>query len=187
MPRRQEQPNVLKDNWYLILAVVVLLVGGAIAAFMSGDEEETLPETGVVGQVSGVDVVRLEPGQAGGDVPTIGYQDLTPDERDQKYIEDYQKKLAEDPDGADAAGTMMSLSVVYRRQLQYNDAAIVLEDIVEKFPESPHTRTAMIQLPEVYREAGDVNMARESYRRMMDHFPPDTQEHQWAKQQYDRL
>lgn len=186
MPRKQDSPNVLADNWYLILAVVVLLVGGIVAAIMSSREGDP-PPTGVIGSVDGVNVVRLSDEQTPGTVPTVGYQDLPPDERDQKYIEDYQEKLQANPDDEEAAGTMMSLAVVYRRLHQYDDAAIVLEDLLEKFPDSPNARTAIIQLPEIYQESGDISMARQSYQRMMEKFPPESQEYQWAQKRYSEL
>lgn len=186
MPRKIESSNILKDNWYLILAVVVLLVGGVVAAVMSGGEEEELP-TGVVGSAGdGVDIIRVSDDDLE-DKPTVGYQDLTAEERDAKYVEEYTQKLQEDPNGAHAPETMIALATVYRRQGNFDDAAIVMEDLVEKYPDNPHARTARIQLPEVYQDAGDVSMARASYQRMMEFFPPDTQEHQWAQQRYNEL
>lgn len=185
MPKTQK-PSVLKDNWYLILALVLMLGIGVVAALMSGGEEEVLP-TGVIGTAGdGVEIVRLNDDETG-DKPTIGYQGMSAEERDQKYIEEYQAKLAHDPAGEHVPETMIALATVYRRVGQHDDAAILMEDLVERFPDNPHARTARIQLPEVYQDAGDVAMARASYQRMMDHFPPETQEHQWARERYNQL
>lgn len=187
MPKKQESNSILKDNWYLILAVAVLLVGGAVVALMPGGEDESGP-TGVIGSAGdGVDIVRLTDDELEGANATDHDQGLTKAERDEKYVEDYKAKLAEDPDGDAAAETMSSLAVVYRRQEKYDDAAIVLEELLQKFPGTPNARTAMIMLPGVYEAAGDVDMARQTYRRMMEFFPPESQEHQYAKQRYDTL
>lgn len=188
MPKKKvESASVLKDNWYLIVAVVALLGMGAIAALMSGGEPEIRDQTGVVGQHGDVDIVRLSPEQLEVRETTTRYQGLSQAEKDQKYIEDYEAKLSDDPDGPKAAETMMSLAVVYRRQDEYNSAAIALEDLLRKFPESPNYRSALIMLPGVYEAAGDRSMARQTYRRMMDHFPAGSQEHQYATQRYDEL
>lgn len=187
MARKQESSNILKDNWYLVVALVVLLGGGAIAAFRSGQEDEPLP-TGVVGKAQdGTEVVRLGPDAIDDEPATTGYQHLSPDERDQKYIEEYTEELNANPEADEAAGILMKLAVVYRRQQQYDDAVIALEDILEKYPDSPHARTAVIQLPEVYQEAGDRQMARQSYERMMQFFPPESQEYQWAQKRYGEI
>lgn len=180
--------SILKDNWYLVVALVVLVGGGLVAALMSGGEEEPLP-TGVIGTAGeGVEVVRVSDDEmlAKDDVQ-VGYHDMTAEERDKRYVKEYLEKLEVDSDSDAAAGTMMSLAVVYRRQGEFDDAAMVLEELLEKFPDSPNARSARIQLPEVYQQAGDIPMARTSYQRMMEHFPPESQEHQWAQKRYSEL
>ena len=187
MPKKQESNSILKDNWYLILAVAVLLVGGAVMALMPSGKKESGP-AGVIGSAGdGVDVVRLTGDEMEEIAAAEDYQGMSKADKDAKSIEDYKAKLAEDPDGEAAAATMSSLAVVYRRQEKYDDAAIVLEELLEKFPDTPNARTALIMLPEIYEAAGDIPMARQTYRRMMEFFPPDSQEHQYAKERYDTL
>ena len=179
---REELLQGLKKNWYLI-AALVLVVALAAVKFLVG-----------AGDAPGT-----ASGPGAGERPTMptAPENLdalqaatTPDQQEETrtQIEEYRKKIAEEPKAEDTPAYLMAMGNLYRQKLEdYDEAITCYERIILDFPESTERRPAFLQLEACYLALEDRTGLKWLYEKMVEEFPEDSQEYKYAAQQLEDL
>lgn len=165
---------LMRRNWYLVVAMVgcaALGVYGALGNDRAEASKSSLASKGVV-------VAERD------DSSPPERVRMTESEQARSFIEKHEARLAEDPKSPDAPGLLSAMGNLYRQKLgDYERAAQCYERLLYDYPTWEGTRRAYIQLVACYEALKDEDNLRNTYKRMMEVFPPDSQEHIYAKTQ----
>lgn len=163
---------MVRGNGYLFLLMLGLAALGVYGALRNDGAEasKTMPAPRAA--------------EAGGEEvgPVAGEVRATESERARALIEKHEAALQEHPRSPDAPGLLSAMGNLYRQKLRdYAKAAQCYERLLYDYPTWEGTRRAYIQLVACYEALGNEESLRTTYRRMMEAFPPESQEHLYAK------
>jgi len=164
----------LKENWYLVAIIGVLLV----AAIWGATRDEAIvvaTHTGATGDITG-DTRGLGPKTTGS-----RWAAPTKNERVQADVDSYEKELRTNRDSPDTAANLFRLANLYYSNLQnYDKASLYYEDLLQNFPKFRGAGTVYPNLVACYERLGNLALERHTYKRMLEYFPSDSQEHLFA-------
>lgn len=176
--------SAIKSNWYLIVAAVALVIVGVIAGVVSGGEEEG---GDVVVQQAGnsIDVVTVEDKP---DTPTTTtYQGRSDAEKRAIAIEELEQQLDDDPNAPEAPDRMQTLMTLYVTERDFDSAVAVGEEFVQLYPNHDDVLDTLKTMAQMYEELNESGLARSTYRRIMDHVPPDSAQYTAAQRSIEDL
>jgi lipopolysaccharide biosynthesis regulator YciM len=170
----------LKSNWY-----VPLLIVGVAAALMFGKsasapEESSSPgsaTTGTGDQNALRDEFARAKAEAAAREATLPEAKST-----DTVIAEHTAKLEQNPEPEEAAALLSALGNLHKQKKQdYAAAARYYEQIIEKYPEWSGIRGVYHQLMTCYSNLDDQGSLRLLYRKMVEVFPEESNEYQFAK------
>ena len=171
---KQFLAQTLKDNWYLVLAVLVCFAAIGYRLVTPQEAESPAATTGERPVSAGQPLV-LPPAP-----PAVA----TREEQVLEMIDDYRQRVQTDPQHPDAPATLMAIGNLYRdRLMDCAQAAAYYEQAIAEYPESTSRRDIYIQLADCYDRTGNFDMRDAVYREMLAYFPPDSEEYLYARQQ----
>lgn len=104
-----------------------------------------------------------------------------------KLIREYEQKLEAEPQGPDSPATLMAIGNLYRQKLlNYQEASFYYRQVVTNYPNSPQLSLAYTQLADCYEKLEDWRAAQLVYREIIERFPPESPEHQFAQQKQNQ-
>jgi pentatricopeptide repeat protein len=166
--------TVLRDNWHLVALIAGLLVVGFFMKFSGAgapaSSEETAAQT--------VHAAAL---------PDQTPERATPQSRAKEIIAKHKARFDANPSDPDAAPLLNAMGNLYRQKLaDYPNAIQCYELLLHDYPNWDGIRTTLLSLADCYTRQGDTEGANRVYQEIMKRYPPDTQEHQYAKAQTER-
>lgn len=168
--------DAFKNNWYLVvlLAVAILgFIGHFIRSYAVSPASLDLSTSGTI-------PVSPEP------VPEVNIGVKNDREQTEQQINEYRRLVDEHPDSADAPSLLTAAgNLYYQKLLDYEKAAECYEEVLGTYPNWENIRNVYVQLASCYERMENWEKARRVYRRMMDAFPEDSQEYQYAKAKYE--
>ncbi|MBL7647535.1 MAG: hypothetical protein JNK74_15220 [Candidatus Hydrogenedentes bacterium] len=171
----------LKSNWYLALAVV-LVVGAALyyarGAIAPGGTVEPEPEsTAVDAQAALRDEFERAKAAAG-----AREAQASPEKSTDTVIAEHTASLEQNPEPEEAAALLSALGNLYKQKKQdYATAARYYEQVIEQYPDWPGIKGVYHQLMTCYSNLDDQSSLRLLYRKMMEVFPEESNEYLFAK------
>ena len=166
--------TAVRQNWYLVVIVLVCF-GIPILRLMqlpSGAASPQVGQTANRAELLGVDAAANDP-------------PLTPERARSEAIETieaHRQAVAADPQAEDAPARLQAMGNLYRQKLvDYAQAAQCYEQLLVDYPDAPNKRTAYLQLVTCYDRLGDSTNRDRICRRMMEEFPQDSQEYEFAE------
>lgn len=176
----------LKQNWYL----PVLVIGLALLLALLRPAPESPGEGDAPGDAADApardsrqQALRAEFDAAKAAAESRGTEtERTPD----VIIAEHEEKLEADPPPEEAAAHLAALGNLYRQKKgDYATAARYFERVIENHPDWPGIRGVYHQLMACYTELEDQESLRRLYRRMVEVFPDDSNEHAFAQHALD--
>lgn len=168
--------NALRDNWYLMAILLVVIVAAVFLYSRSGSTsaEAEAGKSGQASSTAGVVAQPLEPHPVR----------QTEEENVRATLADYQKKVDADPNGADAPAYLNAMANLSRQKLlDYKEAARLYELILVQYPNWDMIAKVYPQLATCYERLGDLRNTQWVYKQMMDKFPAESPEYQYAQAQ----
>jgi hypothetical protein len=102
-------------------------------------------------------------------------------------IDDYERKLSNDPPSPETPALLMATGNLYKTRLgDCSRAAYYYRTLITEYPETPNLSQAYVQLCDCYVTLDDTRALRLMCREMLDHFPPESQEYQYARSVLDQ-
>lgn len=171
----QELVRGLKANWYLvaILVVCVVLVGGHMLRGGSASESSS-PEAASVRNAGGAGPV--EPPRT-----RVETRRLTSEERVLDTIAQHEARIIEEPHSDDTVALRLAVGNLYRRIGRYDEAINSYESLILERPDWDGIRAVYDELATCYERLGDTVNARRIYAQMLDRFPEDSAEYEYAQ------
>ena len=165
--------EAIRQNWHLLLAFVAVAVMGVIAAIRQPVETVTVEAVGA--DQGTATAAELEtPFKAGG----------TRNQDALLSIQAYKQELAKDRQSEEAAKNFRRIGNLYYSQLgDWEQAMEFYEALITQFPNWEGLDTVYPNLAECYRKLGQHEMERQTYKRMMEYYPEETQAYLFAQQQ----
>ncbi|GMV93343.1 MAG: hypothetical protein AMXMBFR82_31210 [Candidatus Hydrogenedentota bacterium] len=164
----------LRKNWHLLAVFVAVVAAIPVVALREKAQQQnaaqaasqTIDATAALGAKS-----RIEP---------VAPRD-TPRDAALKIIESHRQRFEANPQSDEAPALLSAMGNLYRQRLtDYGQAASCFERLLTEYPEAANTRDAYLQLVICYDRLGDVENRRRVLRRMMDVYPPESEEHLFA-------
>ncbi len=172
--------EALRNNWHLLLVLVVLVIVIAGKAVMRDTQPPEPHKTQAGARPGAVPPPTFS--------PPSGTKRLTPSERALETIQQHQADLQADPKSEMAPSLLLSIGNLYMQKLQdYPQAIESYERIIVEHPQWDAIQKAYVQLGIAYEKAGNVEKARSVYTEMMKRFAQDSVEYQYAKRQLGEL
>lgn len=168
--------DLLRMNWHLLLVFIVVVAAIPVAA-MRQDSEESKPPS---------ESTRASHEEAAKPRSQINPIEPRESERDKVRgtIASHQQRFDADPQGEVAPALLSAMGNLYRQRLgDYEQAANCFEQLIDSYPDSPNIREAYLQLVVCYNRLGDEENRRRILRRMINDFPPNSEEFLYASQQ----
>jgi tetratricopeptide (TPR) repeat protein len=96
----------------------------------------------------------------------------------------YETQLANDPDSEATPANLFRLgNLYYSNLLDWDKASTYYERLLQEYPDYPNNNTVFPNLAACYKRMGNFELERYTYKRMMEYFPPHTQDYAFAKSQ----
>ena len=171
-------PGWLKRNWPL-----PLLVAGVVLAIIAGRWGPTVTEAPVPG-VSGTqdatqDALEREFERA---TKLQAERPKADPKTTDETLQEHEDALEHDPPPDEAAARLSALGNLYKQKKQdYAKAARYFEEVIQNYPDWPGIKGVYQQLMTCYSRLDDQTNLRILYRKMMDVFPEESNEYQYAK------
>jgi TolA-binding protein len=165
--------NALKNNWYLVVAFAVCVGAFTFKVIVATEEAEdpSPPPRPLTAESMG----------SGDGLKALQRSQASSRERALETIRKHQERYDANPQADEAPGLLLAAGNLYRQKLgSFEEAAERYEIVANDFAGRPEARTALIQLSTCYERLDDRENARRIYRMMMDEFPEDSQEYQYA-------
>jgi tetratricopeptide (TPR) repeat protein len=179
---KEELVQGLRKNWYLIAALVVI-AAFAVVKLLTSPGGDTSPPPDVTANENQAVPSTQESLEA--------LQKVTqPDEqaKARTQIQEYQRKIDANPQGEETPAYLMAMGNLYLQKLgDYEKAKTPYEHIILEFPDSEERRQAFLQLEACYRTQKDRTGLKWLYEKMLEAFPEDSQEYQYAQKQLENL
>jgi tetratricopeptide (TPR) repeat protein len=169
--------QALRDNKYLLIALVVIVISIPLFALRSGPDAqaELRPSDSAAGSAA-TELDSLE-------FP-VSPARTTVEARARQTISEYQQRFAADPSSEEAPALLGAMGNLYRQKLSdYEQAAGCFEQLINEYPDDPGVRDAHLQLLICYERLGDQENRSRVLRRLMNVYPPGSSEHDYAAEQ----
>lgn len=166
--------SALAKNWYLLLLLVA-----AAAFFIYGvsGARQTPPASPPGSATDNAD---------GRDRPPGAGLVVSDEEKTIEQIEEYRRRVEEEPRAEEAPALLAAAgNLSCQKLLDYEKAAQFYETALADYPGWEGARGLYVQLATCYERLEDWEKARRVYRRMMDAFPPESQEYQYARAKFE--
>jgi tetratricopeptide (TPR) repeat protein len=166
--------SALRDNWYLLALIPLILGIGAYQFFHEGKsssaspspETQSVQETGVLEETPPPESRASE-------------QDKT-----REAIAEYQQRLDDDPKSEDAPALLNAMgNLSVQKLLDYKEAARYYGLLIHDYPDWPGIAKVYPHLATCYSRLGDRKSEQWVYKEMIRKFPPESQENQYARSQ----
>ena len=168
--------STLREVWYLV-ALLAAVMAAALYVFLTQTPAfrgEELLVSPAATEAKGQDETAATPEPRA----------LRPTEQDKarEVIAAHQERLDEDPKDPDAPALLNAMANLSRQKLEdYKEAAQYYELLIADYPDWEGIAKVYPQLATCYERLGDVKSMQDVYRRMMQKFPPDSQEYLYAE------
>lgn len=166
--------SALAEVWYL---VVVLVAISLVVVYKLATGGEAAP----VGEKAGAAVSR---GLAAPDTPVAAMpaKRISEEEKTRAIIADYQKRFAEDARGKDAPAYLLAMGNLNKQKLRnFKEAARNYELLIKDYPDWENIVVVYPQLISCYELLNDQDGLRWIYREMIETFPPESEDYQYAQ------
>lgn len=166
--------SILRDNWYLVVLIGLCLVGAVVFGTRRPAKENVVMPPAQAGQNAGASTVTMtvEP-----PAPAVSGKETA-----LTLIAEHQKKIDADPTSEQAPILLGAMGNLYLQKLQDpGKAAECYEGVLLKYPNYAGKRTILINLANCYEKMDDRLNAKDTYERMMETFPEDSQEYKHAQ------
>lgn len=101
-------------------------------------------------------------------------------------IAEHQAALANDPPPEESAALLAALGNLHRQKKQdYTTAARYYEELLQKYPDWPGANSIYHQLISCYTQLNDQTSLRLLYRKMVEVFPVESKEYEFARHALD--
>ena len=171
----------LKSNWYvplLIAGVAVALLMGKIPSSPRGDAPPGKTPVGAEDQNS----LRAEFDRAKAEADARKADAVPEVKSTDTIIAEHTAELDTNPEPDQAAALLSALGNLYKQKKQdYPAAARYYEQVIEKYPDFPGIKGVYHQLMSCYSDMDDQGSLRLLYRKMVQVFPPESNEYLFAK------
>ena len=163
----------VKSNWYLLLLFVGLIAGGVFWAASDSESGGPVAKTASAATLDG----------DAGAVPTSRWQGTAKERDVASAIEHYEGELRYNRNSSETPANLYRLANLYYSDVRdYEKAALYYEALLQEFPTYPGNTTVYPNLSACYQRLGNPDLERQTYRRMLDFYPADSQERAFARQ-----
>ncbi|MCX5771250.1 MAG: hypothetical protein NTZ09_13420 [Candidatus Hydrogenedentes bacterium] len=166
--------SALAEVWYL---VVVLVVISLVVVYKLATAGGAAP----VGERAGAAVSNgvAAPNMAVAPVPAPR---LSEEDKAKATIADYQKRFSEDARGKDAPAFLLAMGNLNKQKLRdFKEAARNYELLINDYPDWEGIAGVYPQLMSCYEQLNDQESLRWLYKQMMEKFPPESNEYEYAQ------
>jgi tetratricopeptide (TPR) repeat protein len=102
-------------------------------------------------------------------------------------IAKHEEKIAQNPTDTEVPAYQLAIANLYVTKLgDYESASVYLERLIEQSPDSNLVSQAYVKLAKCYESLGWQSVADATYKRMMDHFPEDSANYEYARAKQSR-
>ena len=165
--------SVLKENWYLVLAVLAFPAVGIIMAL-----RPEAPEVDVPVPVAATATVNTTASSTNQNLP---WQVANPRDGVEASIQNYHTQLKHGLNDEERPGVLARMAnLYYSKQGDYDNAALYYEILMQDHPDFDGNKVSYSNLASCYERMKETDLARATYRRMRDHFGPGTKEYEFA-------
>lgn len=166
----------LKSNWYLPLLLVGVVVALLIGRSATVENDVPPPASGGDQNALKAEFDRAKAQSAARE--TAPEAEKSTD----TIIAEHTAKLDQNPEPDDAAALLSALGNLHKQKKQdYATAARYYEQIIQDYPEWPGIKGVYHQLMTCYSNLDDQVSLRQLYRKMVENFPPESNEYLFAK------
>lgn len=168
----------LKSNWYVPLLIVgvavALLIGKIPSSSTGGDAPPGSPEEQSTLRDEFDRAKAKAEARKAAAIPEVKSTDTV--------IAEHTAELEKSPEPEQAAALLSALGNLYKQKKQdYPAAARYYEQVIEKYPDFPGIKGVYHQLMSCYSNMDDQGSLRLLYRKMVEVFPPESNEYLFAK------
>ena len=178
---RDDLREFLKNNWYLVVAMVALVIVAGGLWLRPVKETPARPEG--VGSLSPGDVLRP-------DAPElhIATPPKTTEERAQETIDEHLATIEAKPDDPDTPARLLAIATLFKTQKRdYKQAAAYYERIIREYPTWETIGTVFPDLEVCLKQFGETNDLKWLYTEWMRLMPSDSQEYLYAEKALSEL
>ena len=170
--------QAVKENWYLVAALVAMPVVGLIVALQPEKADDDIQAATVEVTMSDEEAATLR-ANAQQSVPwaRTNRSDQDVDEAIDTYKAQVNRDINSD-ESAEALANMANL--YYSKRGDWENAALYYEILLDKHPDYSANKVSYANLASCYERLKVWDLARTAYERMRDHFGPGTKEYDWA-------
>lgn len=163
-----------KQEWYWPASLLgVLALAAMMAASDSGQSDATIAQAATT-PAKAVQAQALP--------ATFEAVQAKKDDKALALIASYETRVNDQPSADDAPAYLMAMGNLYRQKLQdYTKAAEQYERLLADYPDWDGSRKAYLQLVTCYERLGELAKRDSVYRRMLDVFPADSKEYEFAE------
>ncbi len=170
---RELLTDALRRNWILAVVIAVCFAIPLVRMGRSGDTANTP----AIEPTTATDLVP--------DAPPATAPPLSAERRREEalaQIQAHRQAVDRDPESDDAAVHLQAMGNLYRQKLvDYEQAAQCYEELLTYHPDAEYKRVTYVQLLTCYDRLGDITNRDRICRRIMDEFPEDSQEYEFAE------
>lgn len=174
---RDEVISALKSNWYFVAALVAMVPAGVMVAMKDGAEaaaqsaqRETASQVAVAESIrESVAGVTFKSGE-------------TPRDGALKKIAEYESFVAQNWNSDETPVYLRRIAnLSYGSVQDYQKAIENYELIIYRFPDWQGINDVYPNLAAAYQKKGQYAMERQTYRRMLEHYPAHSKHVEFAK------
>lgn len=167
--------SVLRDSWYLFALLAIAAAAAVVQFSKSGGEEPEKSLPPLAHTTEDLSLASSSPLPQ----PRPNEQEMT-----RQRIAEYQQRVDAEPKSADAPVLLNAMANLSRQKLgDYKEAARCYELILLDYPDWEMIAKVYPQLAICYEHLGDIKNAQSTYKLMVERFPPESPEHQYAQVQ----
>ncbi|MDP2323571.1 MAG: hypothetical protein Q8N51_06025 [Gammaproteobacteria bacterium] len=178
----------LTKNWYfplLLVGVVIAVVIGRMPATVKVDPTAPVDGAGTAPADARQTALRSEfdRAKAASDARSPAAEaEKSPD----TIISEHQAALEVGPPAEESAALLAALGNLHRQKKgDYATAARYYEELLQKYPDWPGANSIYHQLISCYTQLNDQTSLRLLYRKMVEVFPDDSKEYEFARHALD--
>lgn len=168
----------LKSNWHLLSLCIGVLAAAFVWAIIEPDTRMNRP----------VASASTQPDRTGfpsdASVYANRWKRATKDARVTSAIKTYEWELSNNRASEETPSNLYRLGNLYYSNLQnYEKASLYYETLLKDHPDFPGNATVFPNLAACYKRLGNFALERHTYQKMIEFFPPDSQETLFARQE----
>ncbi len=165
--------NILRDNWYFLIAAIICVAafGYKVSTHKGAPNGAPVPVASISNSI-----------EAQQDMARLRNIKVSPKEQAIKTAENYTDKVSKDPTAETAPGYLLVAGNLYHDVvLDFASAAQMYERILSEYPDAAKKMKGLYyNLADCYERLEQPQNARRIYQIMMENFPSDSAEYQYA-------